>query len=332
MLSQLCFLCRRLYHFILFLYSQVFITPPYPTLRWSGKTVIVTGANSGLGLEAARHFVRLGAEKVILAVRSLEKGNQAKESIETSTGRNGVVQVWSLDLCSYRSVKAFAAQANQELNRLDAVVEDAAVATPKFRLAEGNELTITTNVISTFLLALLLIPKMKDTAKCYNTHPHLAIIDSEVIFHTSFPERKAARIFDKLNEQASARMLDRYNVSKLMVAMTCREIVARHHGNYPVVINYSNPGLCHSELLREVWLPAYLIKLLLARTAEVGSRTLVHAASAGSASHGQYLSDAQIADPPALLLSKEGAETQERVWIELSKKLEVIEPGILSNL
>ena len=71
-----------------FFVRQVLFTPPEQRQRWDGKSVIVTGANTGLGLEAARQFVSLGAEKVILAVRSLDKGERAKESIESTTGRS----------------------------------------------------------------------------------------------------------------------------------------------------------------------------------------------------------------------------------------------------
>lgn len=76
------------------LYSQFFVRLPYPTKGFKGQTVIITGSNTGLGLEAARHIVDLGAEKVILAVRDVEKGKDAKRSIEKSTGRENAVEVW----------------------------------------------------------------------------------------------------------------------------------------------------------------------------------------------------------------------------------------------
>lgn len=76
-----------------FLYSQLFVRIPYPTRDFTNETVIVTGANAGLGLEAARHFTRLNAAKVILAVRSISKGEAAKQSIESSTKRTSVVEV-----------------------------------------------------------------------------------------------------------------------------------------------------------------------------------------------------------------------------------------------
>lgn len=110
-----------------FIYSQLFITPPVPRTDCTGKTVIVTGSNTGLGREAVRHYVRLNAERVVLACRSSEKGEAAKNDIEASTQRRGVVEVWPLDLSDYQSVKAFAARAS-ELKRLDMVILNAGIS------------------------------------------------------------------------------------------------------------------------------------------------------------------------------------------------------------
>lgn len=316
-------------------YSQWFRRMPYPEERFQGKTVIVTGANIGLGFEAARHYVRLGAEKVILAVRSTEKGEKAKEDIERSENSKGVAEVWQLDLQSYRSVKEFAERATK-LKRLDVLLENAGIATNKFKLAEENESTVTTNVVSTFLLGLLLLPKLKETAKLFNTRPHLTIVSSEVHMFTKIEERKNPSIFEALNDPKKARMSDRYNVSKLLEVFAVRQIVADYcsDGNkYPVVINYINPGFCHSGLMREVGSWQYLLKFIMgARTTEVGSRTLVDATCKGPESHGKYCTDCQIRDPASFVLTQEGKKTQERVWKELSQKLEAIQPGILGNI
>lgn len=192
-----------------FFYSQLFEKLPYPTRSFSGQTIIVTGSNVGLGLEAARHFTRLGAAKVILAVRSLSKGEAAKQSIEESTHRKGVVEVWHLDLGSYESVKEFAKKA-QELDRLDALVENAGIAKTSWSVMEDNEATITVNVVSTFLLALLLLPKLRESAQKYNITPHLSVTCSEVHAWSPFKERKSANIFDTLNNAGKkADMQDR---------------------------------------------------------------------------------------------------------------------------
>ena len=151
-----------------FLRSQLFFHPPNPTKKYTGQTVIVTGSNAGLGLEASRHFVRLDAAKVILAVRNLEKGEAAKKTIEKSTGRAGVIEVWQLDLASYESVKDFARRA-QGLERLDILVENAGIVTFNFSMMEDNESSITTNVVSPVLHSLLLLPKLRETGAKYNT-------------------------------------------------------------------------------------------------------------------------------------------------------------------
>ena len=75
------------------------------------------------------------------------------------------------------------------------------------------------------------------------------------------------------------------------------------------------------------------MKLLVARTTEYGSRTLVHAASQGPESHGQYLHDCKITPPMGpLVLTDEGRTAQDRVWDELVEKLEAIRPGVTRNL
>ena len=323
--------------FLSFFYSQWFITPPSPTESWAGKTVIVTGANVGLGFEAARHFARLGAAKVIIASRNTQKAETAKKSIEQTTECGpDVVEAWALDLCSYESVKAFAERCNG-LQRIDAMVENAGINTRQFRMAEEDETTITTNVVCTFLLALLVLPKLRETAKRFNTRPNLVIVSSEVHFVTNFPEHgmtpPGESVFKTLSDPKKARMSDRYNVSKMLEVLVCREIVAtRAPKGYPVTINFLNPGFCHSEIMREMGLRGRVMKLLLhARPTEVGSRTLVSAASMGHKSHGEYLSDCEVCPPAKLVRSPLGKEMQVRVWKDLSEKLERIQPGILDN-
>lgn len=190
-------------------YSQLIYTPTYPTKKFTGQTIIVTGSNVGLGLEAARHLVRLDAAKVILAVRSLEKGAEAKRSIEASENKKGVVEVWQLDLSSYESVRQFVAKV-QGLPRLDIVIENAGIYAFDFQLAEKDESTITVNVVNTMYLAFLLLPKLRETATKFNIEPVLTFTGSFVHYLTSFPERKEPNIFAGLRDPSKARMMDRY--------------------------------------------------------------------------------------------------------------------------
>ena len=320
-----------------FFKSQLFVTPNYPTQSFATKTVIVTGANVGLGFEAARHFVRLGASKVILAVRTIAKGDQAKKEIEASERcSKDIIQVWKLDLESYDSAKAFSKRV-ETLPRVDAVVANAGIVTGTFKLVEGHESTITTNVVSTLLLALMVLPTLKRTAMKYGVRPHLSIVTSEVHHWTSFPERlNPDGIFRALDTKEGANMSDRYNVSKLLEIFAVREItssVIKDKYTYPVVFNLVNPGLCHSNFVKDAGLGFRIFKRLVARTTEVGSRTLVNAAGEiGEESQGEYLSDCQISPPSPFVRSEEGKKTQKMVWDEISGILNEIEPGVTSNI
>ena len=119
-----------------------------------------------------------------------------------------MVEVYELDLSSYASVKAFANRV-AGLDRVDAVVENAGISTNKFSMAEKDESTITVNVVSTMLLALLLLPTLRKSAERYGTLPTLTIVSSEVHEFTGFPERTERNIFAALSDEKEARMRDR---------------------------------------------------------------------------------------------------------------------------
>jgi NAD(P)-dependent dehydrogenase (short-subunit alcohol dehydrogenase family) len=189
-----------------FFHSQYFGTPTYPTESFSGQTIIVTGANIGLGLEAARHFYRLNCERLILAVRTVSKGEAAKEDIVRSVKHRSdgleAIEIWPLDLSSTKSTLAFADRVKKDLPRLDSVVENAGIVAPKWSAAEGVEMTVQVNVLNTFLLALLVLPKLTETKERYPaSSPHLEIVSSEAHRFEKFPELSNADIYATLRDE-----------------------------------------------------------------------------------------------------------------------------------
>jgi NAD(P)-dependent dehydrogenase (short-subunit alcohol dehydrogenase family) len=206
----------------MFLYSQFFGTPPYPKASFAGQTVIVTGSNVGLGLEAARHFYRLGAAKLILAVRTVSKGQVAKEDIVRSVkARNdgaSAIEVWPLDQASTQSTLAFAERVKTDLARVDAVVLNAGVNNVSFQLSEGYEQVTQVNVLNTFLLALALLPKLNETkARFPNSTPHLTVVSSEAHRLTRFEEINEPDLYVKLNDEKSYSQQPRYVYLPLFV-------------------------------------------------------------------------------------------------------------------
>ena len=328
-----------------FLRGQLCQTPILPTADLTGQTIIVTGANTGLGLEASKHLVRLNVAHLILACRTTSKGEAAKEQLLASSARKSNktdIQVWPLDLCSYASVIDFATRCST-LPRLDTIVENAGVSYHEYFTAEDNETTITVNVVSTFLLALLLLPKLRQSAAQFNTTPRLPIVGSAVHFWATTAELTTpaqGKIFETLNNKTSADMAGRYFLSKLIVMQCIQELAARvsassaKNGTPVVVVSNIAPGFCRTELFRNEDLgagPRMALKLI-GRSSEEGSRTLVHGVVAGKEAHGQYMSECQVKPASAFVKSKEGEKLQKRIWEELMAKLEKIRPGISANL
>jgi NAD(P)-dependent dehydrogenase (short-subunit alcohol dehydrogenase family) len=167
----------------------------------TGGTYIVTGANTGLGLECAKHFVRLGASRVIMAVRSLEKGRVALANLEKETTISGVADVWELDLSSFESVEAFAKRI-LTLDRVDALIENASVAIDRLTLSEGIETSLMVNVIGTMLLALRGLPKLQESAQKFGIHPHLVIVASGLglMLKGDVLEKSKSNIFETLSK------------------------------------------------------------------------------------------------------------------------------------
>jgi len=312
---------------------------PVPTASFAGQTIIVTGSNTGLGLEAVRHFVRLDAARIIMAVRSIQKGEDAKRTINIPPNNKTVVEVWQVDMSNYDSIKAFAQKCNS-LDRLDVVLANAGVLRNTFEAAEGTEITIVVNVIGTFLLALNLFPILRRSGANTGQTSRLVITSSIVHENAKFEERNESSIFEAFKKDKKSYLADRYNTSKLLEVFLVRSVAAAMqkspHAAQPVILNNVNPGLCHSELDRKLeGISSYMLtgaKAVLARTTEVGGRTLVHSAAAGAESHGQYMSETKVKEPSAFVRSKDGAETQERVHTELMAILEQIQPGITANI
>jgi retinol dehydrogenase-12 len=278
-----------------------------PPGSFASQTVIITGANTGLGLETARHIVTLGATKVILGVRSLAKGKTAKADIEATTGRSNVVEVWELDLERFDSVKAFASRASK-LARLDTAIMNAGLASGVWQLSpHGWERTIQVNVLSTSLLSLLLLPLLVKTGKAFpNTKPHLVILGSDNHAVAKFEEWTAPNSLEALNdhelwkESSKKDPVERYSVSKLLdsyLTIELASLVPIVNGEPAVIVDVLTPGFCKSDLMnREPGVPFILVALLAltGRTPAEGSKAIVDAAVRGKEAHGKYFEHQKI--------------------------------------
>src|SRR6266700_965055 len=155
-----------------------------------GRVALVTGANSGLGLETTRALAAHGAH-VIMAARNLDKGRRAEAEIKL-TVPGASLELVSLDLASLASVRALAASVSQTHDRLDLLFNNAGImAIPWQETQDGFEMQLGTNHLGHFALTGLLLPRL------------VATPGSRVVTTTSMA-RSAGRInFDDLQRQHS---------------------------------------------------------------------------------------------------------------------------------
>jgi NAD(P)-dependent dehydrogenase (short-subunit alcohol dehydrogenase family) len=209
-------------------------------MRWSpdqigdhiGRTVVVTGANSGIGLEVARAFAGRGA-RVVLAVRSPDNGAAAAQQL---AGLPGQVQVEQLDLASLASVRDFAERIDRPI---DVLVNNAGVmAPPRHRTtADGHELQFGTNHLGHFALTGLLLPQLRSAAA-----PRITTVSS--IAH----HRGDARVVEG-NPPEHYGAQTAYGQSKLANLLFAFELARRAAAAHATLVSTAaHPGVSRTNL------------------------------------------------------------------------------------
>ena len=204
----------------------------------SGRTCIVTGANSGIGLETARQLVRQGSH-VVLACRRVDAGNEAAATI--ASGR-GTAAVMSLDLGELDSVRRFARAFLDKYDRLDALVNNAGLVSFSLRrTVDGFERMFGVNHLGHFLLTELLLDRLQASA------PSRIVILSSLA-HTGRAGNRLTINFDDLGyEKRQFAGMQAYGESKLANVLHARELAKRLDGTGVAVFSV-HPGWVRSNL------------------------------------------------------------------------------------
>jgi NAD(P)-dependent dehydrogenase (short-subunit alcohol dehydrogenase family) len=233
----------------------------------SGRRVVVTGANSGLGEVTARRLAAAGAS-VVLACRNTAKGEAAAARM------TGDVTVRRLDLSDLASIAEFA----DGTGEVDVLVNNAGVmAVPLGRTADGFELQIGTNFLGHFALTGRLLPRLRDR-----------------VVTVSSPAHRAGRIaVDDLNwERRRYRRWPAYAQSKLADLLFAFELDRRlRAAGSPVRSVAAHPGYAATEIGRNEGLEQRLIDIgnrVLAQSAEAGARPMLYAATMPDVQGGDY--------------------------------------------
>jgi NAD(P)-dependent dehydrogenase (short-subunit alcohol dehydrogenase family) len=286
----------------------------------NGRTVLVTGASTGLGLETARALATTGAD-VVLTARSEDKGKAAEAAIRAGL-RDAKLEHGILDLASLASVGAFADWFLARHDRLDVLVNNAGVMfTPFQRTTEGFELQFGTNHLGPFLLTALLAPALRAAAP------------SRVVNLSSVAHQFSDIHFEDPNYHSRPYdKFEAYGQSKTAAILFSREL-DRRLGPRGVRSYAVHPGSIPTELLRYMGPEDFAaIRKLTGttgppppgslKTVQAGAATTVWAAVTPELGDqgGQYLSDCGISDDDAAYTRD--AVAASRLW-SLSEELVV---------
>ncbi|ABK73881.1 SDR family NAD(P)-dependent oxidoreductase [Mycolicibacterium smegmatis] len=273
----------------------------------TGRVAIVTGANTGLGLETAKALAAKGAH-VVLAVRNLDKGKAAVDWIARSAP-TADLELQQLDLGSLASVRAAADDLKGKFDRIDLLVNNAGVMwPPRQTTADGFELQFGTNHLGHFALTGLLLDRM------------LTVPGSRVVTVSSQGHRILAAIhFDDLQWERRYNRVAAYGQSKLANLLFTYELQRRLTGHQTTALA-AHPGASNTELARH--LPGALERLVtpLAQDAALGALPTLRAATDPGALGGQYFGPDGIGEtrgyPKVVASSAQShdADLQRRLW------------------
>lgn len=203
-----------------------------------GKTIIITGSNTGIGKETARDLARRGG-RVILACRDMDKCAAARDEIVADTFNRSVI-CRQLDLSSSESVRKFAKQIIEEEKHVDVLINNAGVmCCPKQYTSDGFEWQLGVNYLGPFLLTNLLLDKLKESSQ------------GRIINVISPIYKKSSVNFDDLNSTEHYDPKLAYGQSKLALVLFSLELAKRLEGTN-ITVNCVNPGVVKTDIGRHL--------------------------------------------------------------------------------
>ncbi|KAK7413847.1 hypothetical protein QQX98_007264 [Neonectria punicea] len=328
-----------------------FIQPAVPRLPpgidLSGKTAIVTGASSGIGLEISRQLLTLKVSNLILAVRNVTKGEAVRQSLISdpavkAANPNATVKVMSLDTENYPSTRQFASTFRAEFADLHILMLNAGIGTLEREFASnGHEKNIQVNYLSNVLLTLALLPVLEATADRTGTPSRVTWTGSrshrQTSLATKLPLKQGEGVLKHFDEAKGIPSFSGYGDSKILVVFFQRELAKRYSAE-KVIVNSFCPGIVNTAMsdVLPIYLriPVNMVKAMIARSPEKAAWIGLNAAVVvGSETHGRLLEDMAVDEPWEFVSSEEGRRVQRLLWEETCAEMEglVTLPGWMTS-
>ncbi len=233
----------------------------------TGKTCVVTGANSGIGFATSRELARMGAG-VVMVCRDRQKGEKAVERV--AVGGGGKPELMLCDMASLASVHAFADDFQMKHDSLHVLINNAGIANVRRSVtADGFEATLQVNYLSPFLLTNLLLPLLKRSAP------------ARIVNVSSIGHFQGSIEFGDLQTERNYGVMKAYSQSKLAMVLFTYELARRLQGT-GVTANCLHPGSVSTNIWGKPLGPlSFLTKVtrLFMISADKGAETSVYLAS-----------------------------------------------------
>ncbi|KAJ3460193.1 hypothetical protein MRS44_011060 [Fusarium solani] len=284
----------------------------------TNQVIIVTGGNVGLGFETIRQLSQHNPARIYLAARSQEKADKAIQELRHTNPTASDIVFLKLDLASFDSVKAAAAEFLGRETRLDILVNNAGIMmTPEGLTKDGYEIQFGTNVLGPALFTQLLLPVLRSTAKV-NKQTRVVMLSSAA--HARAPTDIYK--FDEFRTTMSGRATtQRYTISKLAdlhysKALAEREkevkIIPVHPGMVATNLHHASTGFFLKPFLN--------VAIMFATPVEKGALSQIYTAVSPNAKSGQYYGPIGKAEPGSKLAQNH--DLQEEMFGFIQKQLE----------
>ncbi|XP_077567713.1 retinol dehydrogenase 14b isoform X1 [Stigmatopora nigra] len=285
----------------------------YPAGLMRGKTVIVTGANSGIGKALTGELLKLQA-RVIMACRDPDSAAQAARDVQGHPGKDlGEVVIKHLDLASLSSVRKFCQEIYEEETKIDVLVNNAGIyQCPYSKTEDGFEMQLGVNHLGHFLLTHLLLDLLQRS-----DHSRVVVVSSKLYKYGHIN-------FDDLNSETKYNKAFCYSQSKLANLLFTLELAQQLEGS-GVTVNALTPGIVRTRLGRHVNIPFlakplfYLASLLFFKSPLEGAQTPLYLScdpNVGKVS-GKCFANCEEEE---LLVEATDREAAKKVW-DVSKKM-----------
>ena len=282
---------------------QAKIDPLPSDIDLNGQTAVVTGASAGIGQEVARQLLRLRVSTLILAVRSVAKGEACARALQTEDS-SAVIKVLEFDAERYESIQQFAAKLRETVPVVNYLILNAGVSPLKLtRSANGHECTLQVNYYANVLLLAELLPYLEAGAEQTGVPARVSWVGSRRHATPSFEHKSFGpeeRVLKYLDTDAAFVPIKRYGDSKLLSVLFMYNLAPRLDPT-KVIVNMVCPGFVNTSM-SDV-LPWYIrpffnmLKACAAKPVEQAAWVVLHSALvAGPESHGRFLHDKTLAE------------------------------------